>query len=447
MLNDKQLALRPFKCGVSELFWLLAGRWFKVWYPKATGNQPFTGEEDFIHLGNLLEGPAIEDYAWRQRNAGMPLQVVHTEDEIGDAITLEHPDLPLIGTPDGLCLRRASNLVIDMVPSREDGSIFLPNLEAIHEAYEGGILPHGLEIKTGAQVAEYHLSDEDQWGDDCEMQGLISCLMEDITSPELAERMASKIIRRWALTAQHTDTDGHGDDAYDVDLNNMPRQYYIQCLGYMFLTGIREWHLYRWRFARGQLEPQLYKILWSDEHKAIMEGAIEKLKQFTRDHMTPYGMPAQWTAPKPDTIDEQGMDLARLYPIDDGSIIQAGESDFMAIENWKEAAYEFKRWETRKKFYQNLIAGKIGDARQMKSSSGNFTYPMSKGRTSAERALQCYEERLSVEGIEPPPGLLGEALEESRGKSSRRFNGPRSVTAGVKAEETLRLLANNNDKE
>lgn len=424
MLTAAQIALRRSGVGASELFDVLNAP-YRLWHQKVTGRSPFTGHEDFIRIGNLLERPTAEDYAYRCAQAGRPIRLLQTQTKEGDPVTLQDPARPwFCGTPDFLPILQ-----------RVDGStIHVPDLATLWRLRDAGALDRGLEIKTGAAVAEQHLEADDKWGQGyrAPIEDVLLLLGDRCTDPL---SVAKDLMARYSLQhhigaeAQQAEDDQWGDPG----TSQMPRRYLAQCAGYMALTGLPRWDLHRLRFGYGRLETVTYTVHRDQELEGVLLQAAER---FVRDHLQPQKPPAR------KDLEDRQMEIARLFPRDSGLMRRADPSEECLLETYREATIEAKRAEVRKDLVETTLKERIGADKGLSGGAGNVSYGYRKGRTSvdAQQAVSSLAERVVQAGIPAcevevwAQEALASATKE--GEGYRAISRPQKWTKGIEAQET-----------
>lgn len=435
-LSAAQLELRRTRLGASELYSVLDPRLkYRLWHQKMTGNSPFTGKEDFIRMGNLLERPTAEDYAFRRAQGGSRVRLLQTQTEKGEPVTLIDPRRHwLCGTPDFLPVRD--------VPG---APLFVPDIDTIIRLRDAGQLDRGLEIKTNSAVAEHHLSEDDRWG-----QGYRVALeeLEELLSPHAGDPrgLARDLMARYSLQKHigGAEAETEEDQWGDPGTAQMPRRYICQCVGYMAITGLDRWDLHRMRAGWGRFETITYTVHRDPE----MEGMIlEAGERFVRDHLVT-GKP-----PEQVDVESQSMELERLFPKDNGALRPAGQMDLVILETFREATIALKRAEVYKELVELEVQRRIGDDKGLDARAGglgNISWGQRAGRTSidAKAAIQGLCDRLTewVPRTELEP-MAQAALEAATkvGDPYRQMSRPTAWTKGiedqVRAEMTGKLLA------
>lgn len=424
MLTPAQIELRRSGVGASELFDVINSP-YRLWHQKVTGRSRFTGKEDFIRMGNLFERPTAEDYAYRSAQTGRPVRLLQTQTAAGEPVTLQDPARPWFrGTPDFL-----------PVLQRVDGStIHIPDVETIWRLRDSGALDRGLEIKTGAAVAEQHLEEDDQWGQGyrAPIEDIILLLGDRCTDPFA---VAKDLMTRFSLQhhigaeAQQAEDDQWGDPG----TSQMPRRYLAQCAGYMALTGLPRWDLHRLRFGYGRLETVTYTVHRDLELEGVLLQAAER---FVRDHLQPQKPP-----PRKDLEDRQ-LELARLFPRDSGLMRRADSSEECLLETYREVVIEAKRAEVRKDLVEITLKERIGADKGLSGGAGNVSYGYRKGRTSvdAQQAISSLAERVKAAGLPASEveAWAQEALASAtkEGEGYRAISRPQKWTKGIEAQIT-----------
>lgn len=366
MLTQAQIALRRTGIGASELFDVLNNP-YKLWHQKVTGKSPFTGKEDFIRVGNLFEKPTAEDYAYRRAQAGSPVRLLTTQTATGEPVTLQDPKRPWFrGTPDFLpALERVGGF-----------PLFVPDVETIWRMRDAGQITCGLEIKTGAAVAERHLEEDDQWGQGyrAPIEDVILLLQDRCEDPM---SVAKDLMARFSLQhhigveAAQSEEDQWGDPG----TAQMPRRYLSQCVGYMAITGLDQWDLHRLRFGMGKLETVTYTIMRDAELESMLLDAAAK---FVRDHLEPQKPPAQVE------LEDRQLELARIFPKENGVIRPATAVENGMLEQYRDAIIAAKRAEVEKEMIELAIKARIADFKGLEGSAGKVSYGWRKGRTSID---------------------------------------------------------------
>lgn len=418
MLTDSQIALRRTGVGASELFDVLNSP-YALWHQKVTGKNRFTGTEDFIRVGNLFERPTAEDYAYRRAQGGSPVRLFTTQTAAGEAVTLQDPLRPWFrGTPDFLpAFERAGGL-----------PTCIPDVETIWRMRDSGILDRGLEIKTGAEVAEYHLEEDDRWG-----QGYRAPL-EDVLAM-LAGRcedpagVARDLMARFSL--QHhigaEAAQGEDDQWGDPGTAQMPRRYLAQCAGYMAITGLDRWDLHRLKFGYGRIETVTYTVRRDLELEGLL---LEAAGRFVRDHLAPQKPPARIT------VEDRLIELARVFPKDNGRMRMATAEEEALIEAYREVVIDAKRAEVRKDLLEAQIKEAIADSKGLDALAGKVSYGWRKGRTSidARAAVDGLVDLIwDGHGIHVSSAMVERALEDAtkEGEGYRAISRPQKWTKGI----------------
>lgn len=420
MLTPAQIELRRSGVGASELFDVLNSP-YRLWHQKVTGRSRFTGEEDFIRMGNLFERPTAEDYAFRRAQAGSRVRLLTTQTAAGEPVTLIDPKHPWFrGTPDFLpVLERAGDLVI-------------PDVETIWRLRDSGCLDRGLEIKTGAAVAEYHLEEDDRWGQGyrAPMEDVLLLLQGRCEDPfALAKDLMARFSLQHHIGAEAAQSE---DDQWgDPGTSQMPRRYLAQCAGYMALTGLDRWDLHRLRFGHGRIETVTYTVYRDAELEGMLLDAAAK---FVRDHIQPQKPPARVD------IEDRQMELARLFPKDSGLMRKANPAEECLLETYREAIIEAKRAEVRKELVETTLKERIGADKGIDGAAGKVSYGHRKGRTSvdAQAAVLALVERVKAAGIPAADAekwaqeALAAATKE--GDGFRAISRPQAWTKGLEAQ-------------
>lgn len=422
-LSAAQLELRRTRLGASELYDIIdPRRKYKRWHQKMTGKSPFTGKEDFIRMGNLLERPTAEDYAFRRAQGGSRIRLLQTQTEKGEPVTLIDPKRTwLCGTPDFLPVREGRG----EIPN------FIPDIATIMRMRDEGLLTEGLEIKTNSAVAEHHLAPDDQWG-----QGYRVALeeLEDLLSPHAGDprSLARDLMARYSLQKHigGAEAESEEDQWGDAGTSQMPRRYICQCVGYMAITGLERWDLHRMRAGWGRFETMTYTVHRDPE----MEGMIlEAGERFVRDHLLT-GKP-----PEQVDIESQSMELERLFPRENGVLRPANQVDLVILEDFREATIELKRAEIRKEIIEIEVQKRIADDKGIDARAGglgNISWGQRAGRTSidAKSAVQDLCDRLTdwVPRAELEP-MAQAALEAATkvGDPYRQMSRPTAWTKGI----------------
>lgn len=418
-LSAQQVEQRRRGLGCSELYDVLT-KPYSVWHQKQTGKSKFTGAEEFIRFGHLFERPTAEDYAWRRAQAGSPVQLLQTRTPTGEGVTLPHPSLPwLMGTPDFLpALTRAGEL-----PGQ------VPDLKTVQRLMDAGALDRGLEIKTGAAVAEGHLEEEDRWGSTFPA-GLVETLAPHCHDPQ---GLALELMRRYSLQSiVGVQPDETGEDAWgDEGSPQMPRRYLVQCLGYMAITGLRRWDLHRLRFGWGRLETATYRVDWDED---LAGGLLESGARFVRDHLLTGRPPAQRT------LEEAEQETARLFPRDNGLMLNLTPARAELLEAFREACIGAKRAEVVLDVVKDRVAREIGDATGIDGGKGlKVSYGYRDGRTTYDVPGLLSGIRARLAGKLPAEEIeqvCAQALAEATkvGEGYRQISRPQGWTKGIEAE-------------
>ena len=418
-LSAAQVEQRRTGLGCSELYPVLTNP-YAVWHQKVTGKSRFTGEEDFIRFGHLFERPTAEDYAYRRQQAGSPVRLLQTLTPTGEGVTLPHPTLPwLMGTPDFLpALVRAGDL-----PGQ------VSDLTAVRRLMDAGALDRGLEIKTGAAVAEGHLEEADRWGSTFPA-GLVETLAPHCHDPQ---GLALELMRRYSLQSiVGVQPDETAEDAWgDEGSPQMPRRYIVQCMGYMAITGLRRWDLHRLRFGWGRLETATYTVAWDED---LAGGLLESGARFVRDHLLT-GKP-----PEQRTLEEMQQETARLFPRDNGLMLQMTPARAELLETFREACIGAKRAEVVLDVVKDRVAREIGDATGIDGGKGfKVSYGFRDGRTTYDVPGLTAGIRSRLSGAVPGDVLekvIAEALADATktGEGCRQISRPQGWTKGLEAE-------------
>lgn len=422
MLTPAQIELRRSGVGASELFDVLNSP-YRLWHQKITGKSPFTGKEDFIRVGNLFERPTAEDYAYRRAQSGSPVRLLTTQTEAGDPVTLVDPKRPWFrGTPDFLpVLERVGS-----VPT------CIPDVATIIRMRDSGQLDRGLEIKTGAAVAEYHLEEDDRWGQGyrAPMEDVLLLLQGRCEDPlSLAKDLMARFSLQHHIGAEAAQSE---DDQWgDPGTSQMPRRYLAQCAGYMALTGLERWDLHRLRFGMGRIETVTYTVYRDAELEGMLLDAAAK---FVRDHLQPQKPPARVD------IEDRQMELARLFPRDSGLMRKANPSEECLLETYREAIIEAKRAEVRKDLVETTLKERIGADKGLDGAAGKVSYGHRKGRVTidAQAAVLALVERVKAAGIPAADAekwaqeALAAATKE--GDGFRAISRPQAWTKGLEAQ-------------
>lgn len=427
MLTPAQIELRRSGVGASELFDVLNSP-YRLWHQKITGESPFTGLEDFIRVGNLFERPTAEDYAYRRAQSGSPVRLLTTQTAAGEPVTLVDPKRPWFrGTPDFLpVLERA-------------GDVIIPDVETIWRLRDSSCLDRGLEIKTGAAVAEYHLEEDDQWGQGyrAPLEDVLLLLQDRCEDPI---SLAKDLMARFSLQhhigaeAEQSEEDQWGDPG----TSQMPRRYLAQCAGYMALTGLDRWDLHRLRFGLGRIETVTYTVYRDAELEGMLLDAAAK---FVRDHIVNQKPPARVD------LEDRQMELARLFPKDNGIIRKAFPDEEVLLERYRNATIAEKRAEVLKDAIEQEIKEAIADGKGIEGSAGKVSYGWRKGRTTvdAHAAVQTLIERVRT----APPEWIAKYLdrwgEEAIAAATKEGDGFRAIsrpvgwTKGLEAQNMAEL--------
>ncbi len=418
-LSAAQVEQRRTGLGCSELYPVLTNP-YAVWHQKVTGRSRFTGEEDFIRFGHLFERPTAEDYAYRRQQAGSPVRLLQTATAEGEGVTLPHPSLPwLMGTPDFLpALVRVPGL---------PGSI--PDLATVRRLMDAGALDRGLEIKTGAAVAEGHLEEADRWGNNFPA-GLVETLAPHCQDPG---GLALELMRRYSLQSiVGVQPDEAEEDAWGEEGSaQLPRRYIVQCLGYMAITGLRRWDLHRLRFGWGRLETATYQVQWDEE---LAGNLLEHGARFVRDHLIG-GKP-----PEQKTLEEMEQETARLFPKDNGVLLSLTLARAELLETFREAHIGAKRAEVVLDVVKDRVAREIGEAAGIDGGKGfKVTYGHREGKVTHNVAALVAGLKARLVGRLPEDEVeqvCAEALAEATkvGEGYRQFSRPQSWTKGLEAE-------------
>ena len=423
MLTTAQLELRKTRIGASELFEVLNDP-YRLFHAKVTGKSRFTGKEDFIRVGNLLERPTAEDYAHRRAQSGSPVQLLQTmrlEGSMLESMTLLDPKRPwFAGTPDFL-----------PVSARGPALTHVDSLETLWRLRDQGLLDRGLECKTGAAIAEYHLEEDDRWG-----QGLRPVVLE--LESFLAGRcddpaaVAKDLMSRFSLQS-HIGAElaeDEEDQWGEAGSSQMPRRYLCQIAGYCALTELPAWDLHRLRFAWGQYQTITYQVKRDLELEGMLLDAGER---FVQDHLIPQRPPAQ------KDLESRRLELARVFPKDNGALRQADRLELVLLENYRDAIIAERRAEVMKDLVEQEIKARIGTDKGLDATQaglGKVSWGSQAGRTTidAHAALNGLCARLA-EWV--PAGELerfrAEALADAtkQGEPFRRISRPVAWTKGI----------------
>lgn len=417
-LSSAQIEQRKTGLGCSELFDILV-KPYSVWHQKITGKSRFTGDEDFIRFGNGLERVTADDYTFRRGKAGFPVRLFQTTTETGEGVTLPHPTLPwLMGTPDFLPVLATGGL-----PTH------LPDLAAVHRLMDAGLLDRGLEIKTGAAVAETHLDEADRWGNSTPPD------LVDFLAPHCADPawLARALMGRYSLqTIVGSEAAELAEDEWgDADSSQMPRRYVVQCLGYMSITGLRRWDLHRLRFGWGRLETATYRVEWDGE---LVGNLLDAGARFVRDHLLT-GKP-----PEQRTLEEMQQETARLFPRDNGILLPLDPERSEALEALREAVIAAKRAEIREDAVKEQIKRLIGDASGIDGGKGfKVTWSAQDGRRTVNAEALAGGIAARLTGLLPGETItriVAEATAEAtkQGEAFRVLRRPPAWTKGIEAE-------------
>jgi hypothetical protein len=423
MLSALQIAMRREGVGASELFDVLNNP-YRLWHQKVTGKSPFTGHEDFIRMGNLFERPTAEDYVYRRAQSGSPVRLLTTQTATGEAVTLQDPDRPwFCGTPDFLPM------------SIKGHATYIAHLGDLWALRDCGLLDRGLEIKTGAAVAELHLEEDDQWG-----QGFrapiedVLLLLEGRCSDPMA--VARDLMARFSL--QHhigAEAAQSEDDQWgDAGTSQMPRRYLAQCAGYMALTGLDRWDLHRLRFGFGRIETVTYTVLRDLELEGLL---LDAAARFVRDHLKPQKPPAQVK------LDDRFLEVARLFPRENGVIRPALQEEDVLLERYRSAVIEAERADVRKDWLEAYLVRAIGADKGIVGGAGKVAYGARKGRTSinAQAAVSALVDALRAEGVQVSEEMIQQALAAGtkEGEGFRAISRPQAWTKGLEAQVLAEL--------
>lgn len=427
-LSSQQLDLRRKAIGMSELCRVVTDPW-AVWYPKATGKSLFTGGP----WGDRLEPLVAEDYIARRAQEGVNLRLLHARDEKGDAVTLRHPKHPwLLGTPDRCPV--GMHCKVSHVDS----------VDTLRKIVDDGHMLAGLECKTNQAIVEKHADEADQWGDGLKAReaDLIQLLQERCEDPK---SIARDLMARYSLQSfAGTDWAGSEEDQWGTQgTAQMPRDYLIQCLGYADMANAAEWHLHRLRAGFGRFETVLYKVSWNidgTDMRDIFGWFIEQGERFMRDHMHPIESPDLWKAPKPKDLEHRQMELARIFPKENGVIRPATAVENGMLEQYRDAIIAATRAEVEKELVELAIKERIADFKGLEGSAGKVSYGWRKGRTSvdAQAAVQglCDILQDELKGRVEPAKLeawaqqaLAAATRE--GEGFRAISRPQAWTKGI----------------
>lgn len=419
-LSAQQIEQRRTGLGCSELYDVLT-RPYSVWHQKVTGKSRFTGQEEFIRFGHLFERPTAEDYAWRRAQAGSPVQLLQAQTRDGDGVTLPHPSLPwLMGTPDFLpaCVKRVGDLAWRV-----------PDLDTVRRLMDAGHLDRGLEIKTGAAVAEGHLEEPDRWGTTFP-HGLVEVLAPHCADPQ---GLALELMRRYSLQSiVGVQPDETAEDAWgDEGTPQMPRRYIVQCMGYMSITGLRRWDLHRLRFGWGRLETATYRVDWDED---LAGGLLEAGARFVRDHLLT-GKP-----PEQRTLEESELETARLFPRDNGLMLSLTPARAELLETFRDATIGAKRAEVALDVIKDRVAREIGDSLGIDGGKGfKVSYGTREGRRTVNADALVASLRARLAGRLPQDEIeqmTAEALAEATtvGEPYRQMSRPQTWTKGIEAE-------------
>jgi len=420
MLTPAQLELRRSGVGASELFDVLNSP-YRLWHQKVTGKRPFTGKEDFIRMGNLFERPTAEDYAFRRTQAGSRVRLLTTQTADGEPVTLVDPKRPWFrGTPDFLpVLERAGDLVI-------------PDVETIWWLRDSGCLDRGLEIKTGAAVAEYHLEEDDRWGQGyrAPMEDVLLLLEGRCEDPiSLAKDLLARFSLQHHIGAEAAQSEE--DQWGDPGTSQMPRRYLAQCAGYMALTGLDRWDLHRLRFGHGRVETVTYTVLRDLELEGML---LDAAARFVRDHLKPQKPPAQIA------LEDRQMELARLFPKDSGIMRKASPDEECLLETYRGAVIDAKRAEVRKDLVETTLKERIGADKGLDGAVGKVSYGHRKGRVTidAQAAVSGLADRVKQAGLPAydVEAWAQEALAAAtkEGEGFRAISRPQAWTKGIEAQ-------------
>lgn len=441
MLTAAQLELRRTKLGMSEIYGTIDNPW-KVWYQKATGKSLYTGGP----WGDRLEPMVADDYLERQRQGGRRLKLLHARADDGSPVTLPHPRHPwLVGTPDRLP-------VAEHCPITSAGS-----LETLRRLVGEGYMRAGLECKTNQAIFERHAEEDDRWGDGLRapVEDLVAFLTGRCEDPL---SVARDLMARYSLQSMAgADIAGDEEDQWGAQGSaQMPRGYLIQNLGYMDQAGADEWHLHRFRAGFGRFETTTYVVRWmldGIDMREVFGLILDGAAQFVRDHMHPIEAPELWKPPVPKSLEHKRLELARVFPKDNGSLRQADRLELVLLEDYRAACIQEKRAEVLKDMAELELKNRIGTDKGLTAKLeglGNVSWGWRNGKVSvdAQAALDGLCSRLT-EWV--PAGELerfrAEALTAAtkQGEPFRKISRPQAWTKGLEDQIRAELAGKQAD--
>jgi phage gp36-like protein len=195
----------------------------------------------------------------------------------------------------------------------------------------------------------------------------------------------------------------------------------------MALTGLDRWDLHRLRFGFGKLETVTYTVRRDLELEGLLLTAAER---FVRDHLTPQ------KPPMPVELEDRQLELARLFPRDNGAVRMASPEEEALIERYREATIDAKRAEVRKDLLEAQIKEAIADAKGLDSMVGKVSYGWRKGRTTidARAAVDGLVDLIwDGHGIHVSSAMAARALEDAtkEGEGYRAISRPVNWTKGI----------------
>lgn len=421
MLTAKQKELRATRVGCSELFDAIDDP-YGLWHRKVTGASKFTGDEDFIRMGNYFEEPVANDYVYRLSQMGIGARLYQPMDDDGEPVTFISESTPwLIGTPDFIP-------AFDVAPMPQN----IGTLADLRKLIDSGRVDRILEIKTGAAMAERLSGEEDQWGSggSASMVWLARLLDGHCVDPVSTAR---SIMAECSLQAHSGFQYGFGgvDEWGDPAECQMPRRYILQCLGYMYITGVKRCDLHRLRFGWGNIETYTYTVRWDEE---LFSGVLERVGKFVKDYLEPQKPPPRTTP------SQVKLECLRVAPSDDRNIKEANSKQSALIGAYKKACIDLKRAEVAKEYAESLIISEIGASKGLKSGPvDKVSYGHRRGRksVSAKKAVEHMVSQLSglvgdKELIEASASALEAAT--SRGDDYRAISRPQKWTSGIESK-------------
>ena len=168
-----------------------------------------------------------------------------------------------------------------------------------------------------------------------------------------------------------------------------PIEYYLQCLHYLAVTNWDRWYLAVLVFGTDFLIFEINRAEVLDD----LDALIKAEESFWKYHVQT-GNP-----PPPDGLESTGMALRRVYPVDDGSAVEASEEDDDLMEALLALKKQRGALDDQIAEAENRIKARMGAAEALDGIRFRATWRTQTRRTLNEKLLRAKYPEVDVDSV------------------------------------------------